>query len=391
MYKRKLSFNERFFLVTDRITSPFCNQMIYEGSGEFDLPRWEKALEEASAANPGTRVVLKGLLSCARWVDSGKTPRLRVVDGSSWSGMGDEGAPFLQEHLDPFKGPSCEVVLIKGRTLRVAFRTHHAVMDGRGTIFWAEEIFRCLRGETPAGSDSTLADYELAWMYQKKGRTPPPHEFIAPTGKAAGNASGVTWQRRRLQGKFRNFLGQVSVLVGREARASGNGKVRLTIPVDLRQRSEGLLSTGNLTNTIYILVTPESTADSVAQDVALQLENFGDCMIYHREKIMSHVPLWFMTRELKKIIREKHAAGMYHNSGIISNLGRFDLEKFSGGGFSASSWFAVPPCQEIVPFFMVLAGSGGWVDLMIGMPRVLASGGRLGAFMEHVIAGLEAE
>ena len=389
MYKRAVSFNERFFLASDRVTPPFCNQMVFEGRGEFKEEIWIRAVEKASAANPGSRVLLNGALAFSRWVDSGVTPRLRVVEGNGWDGLGDEGAPFLRERLDPVNGPSCEVVLIKGDIFRVAFRTHHAVMDGRGTVHWAEDIFRVLRGEPPLGSDSSLTDYDLAMSLNSEGRFPPPQEFVAPTGKAAGSAGGVTWKRVKLDGRFRNLLPQLAVLIADEARRHGRGKVRLTIPVDLRQRKEGLRSTGNLTNTIYIEVPEDATVEYVAEDINRQIEQLYDCRMYHRERLMNHVPLWIITHELKKTIRQKHASGLYHNSGIISNLGKLEMDKFSGGGFKARSWFAVPPCQEIVPFFMVLAGSLEFANLMVGMPRVLADNGRLDGFIKNIKSGLK--
>lgn len=388
MYKRTLSFNERFFLATDMATPPFCNQMIYEGTGHFNTEKWMHAVETASEANPGSRIILKGILSLSRWIDSGRAPRLRIVDGHNWPGTGDEGAPFLQEHLDPFNGPSCEVVLINGETPRVAFRTHHAVMDGRGTIHWAEDVFRVLRGEPPVGSDSAITDYELAMRFNREGRYPPPQEFIAPTGIAENSKRGVTWKRVRIEGKFRNLLPQLAVLTAIEARRHSSGKVRITIPVDLRHRVPELKSTGNLTNTIYVEIPEEATISSVAEDIRMQIEQKYDYKIYHRERLMNFVPLRILTAELEKIIRQKHNAGLYHNSGIISNLGKFDLDRFSGGGFRSTSWFAVPPCQEMVPFFMVLAGGADFANLMVGMPGVLAGSGRLEEFIERVSSGL---
>jgi len=362
--------------------------MIFEGSGSFDTDRWAEAVDTASEANPGSRVVLKGFLSMSRWIDSGNAPRVRLVDGNRWDGMGDHNAPFLHKYLDPHNGPTCEVVLIRGEVLRVAFRTHHSVMDGRGTLYWAEDIFRALRGEKPAGSDSTLTDIDLAGAYQDEGRFPPAHKFIAPTGIADTEGSGVTWVRRRLTGKYKNLLPQVSVAVAEEARRIRNGEIRITIPVDLRQRDPKVRSTGNLTNTIYIEVRTESTAESVAKDISLQLQKFYDCRYYHREKFISYVPLRIITGELKKIIAAKHSLGFYHNSGIISNLGKLDLKKFSGGGFTAGSWFSVPPCQEILPFFMVLAGLENSVNITAGMPNVLASRGRLDYFIENITSAL---
>jgi len=105
--------------------------------------------------------------------------------------------------------------------------------------------------------------------------------------------------------------------------------------------------------------------------------------------LMNYVPIKLMEDKLKKIIKEKHAMGLYHNSGIISNLGKLDMDRFSGGGFNVNSWFSVPPCQEIVPFFMVLAGTSDLVNLTVGMPRVLASHGRLEEFIEKITYGLK--
>lgn len=390
-YTRKLSFNERFYLANNIITPPFCNQIIYEGTGVFDHEKWTRAVAIASQANPGSRVVLKGALSFSKWVDSGESPRVRSVDGSTWDGTSGDGAQFLQDQLDPVKGPSCEVVLVRGSILRVVFRSHHAVMDGRGTIWWAEEIFRVLRGEEPLGSDSTLTDFELAMSLNSEGRFPPPQEFIAPTGKADLKESGIIWRRIKLEGKFRNFLPQVAILVAREARRHNSGKVRLAIPVDLRQRMPGIKSTANLANTIYIEVPEDASVESVSGEIKWQLDNLYDCRMYHKEKAMNHVPVWLITHEMKKIIRQRHREGLYHNSGVISNLGRINFDKFHGAGFNATSWFAIPPGQEIVPFFIGLAGSPEFANFMVSMPGVLASNGRLDEFIDRISSGLNAE
>ncbi|HQL82226.1 MAG TPA: peptide synthetase, partial [Spirochaetota bacterium] len=94
-FSRQLTPTERVYLVNAELSPPFANQIIFEGTGEFKPEHWRKAVEVASAANPGSRLVLKGSLCFARWTDSGKTPPVREVDGSRWSGMDPEGAPFL--------------------------------------------------------------------------------------------------------------------------------------------------------------------------------------------------------------------------------------------------------------------------------------------------------
>jgi len=152
LYTRNMSFNERLFVVADRLHPPVANRFIFEGTGVPDPERWRRAVEIASAANPGSRLVLKGRLGGCRWVDSGVTPQV-IEAPECEQGVLPKEAPYLQKPLYPETGPTCDVVLVPGRPMRVIFRTHHGVMDGRGTLTWAEDVFRALRGEHCTGSD----------------------------------------------------------------------------------------------------------------------------------------------------------------------------------------------------------------------------------------------
>ena len=125
----------RLWVAADNIQPPFANQLIFDGSGTIDTVLMKEAVKTASAANPGSRYIIRGMLGRSRWVDSGITPPLRIVDASGWDGLGPEGAPgCISERLSPFEGPTCEVIILQGDPLRIAFRTHHGVMDGRGTL-----------------------------------------------------------------------------------------------------------------------------------------------------------------------------------------------------------------------------------------------------------------
>src|SRR4030042_2251198 len=145
-YTKKVSFNERVFLAAAQLAPPMANQMIFEGRGSLDYQHLQKAVETASEANPGSRLILKGILGGCRWVDSGTTPPVIDIPHSRWTGYDSENAPFLEKPLCPKQGPTCEVVLVQGDPVRVIFRSLHGVMDGRGTFIWAEEVFRSLRG-----------------------------------------------------------------------------------------------------------------------------------------------------------------------------------------------------------------------------------------------------
>lgn len=389
LYTRKMTFNERSYVAASLIGYPVTIQLLFDGEGILDFKRWRNAVTVASEANPGARVVLKGHLGWSRWVDSGIAPPVREVDGSHWNGYDPHGAPFLQESLPFRESPTSEVVLIHGSTPRVLFRTHHGVMDGRGIMFWAEDIFRVLRGENAIGSTSDLTDVELSKSFQDQFRTSFPVEHIAPTGQPEGNSHGVTWKRRSLKANIPMLLARCARLVAEEAWRHTDGIVRFAVPVDMRPRKPGLRSTGNLTLDLYIEVKKATTPLQIADDIALKLKQGCEGKIKKFDELLKHIPLWVVRQAIEKIVQKRHQNGLYGLSGILTNLGWIDLTHFKGGGFSARSFWAIPPATEYFPFFLVMSGYEGRSELILSTPQKLASQGRLDDALERIASQLE--
>jgi hypothetical protein len=388
-YTRQMSFNERIYAAMDEVCPPIYNQLIFEGEGVLDPGAWLRAVDKASEANPGSRLVLKGFLGLSRWVDSGLTPRVREVHAPQWDGFGPVGAPFLEERLLFREGPTCEVVLIHGDIPRVAFRTHHAVMDGRGTLTWAEDVFRALRGENVIGSSSTLTDVEMVKSFQNRKRKPFPPEHLSPTGTARGNERGVVWKRARIRGSFARVLPRCAVLLAREARSISEGVVRFGVPVDLRRHRKDLRSTANLSFALYIEVKPDTTEEQIAQDLAFQLEHGYEGMLSRGDELFRHLPMRLIRSQGLRIIAARHASGRYSLSGVLSNLGRIDLKPFEGGGFKAVGFWAIPPRNEYHPLFLAMMGYEDCLELILSMPAVLASGGRMDAILDGLVRGMK--
>jgi len=381
-YTRPLSPNERLFLVAEKIISPYANQMVLEGKGVLDASLWQNAVQKASEANPGSRLVLKRFSWLSYWRDSGRTPPLREAECNNWNGSGSDGAEFLKKKFNPKKGPTAEVLLLHGEKPRVVFRTFHSVMDGRGTMTWAEDIFRHLRGEPLIGTNSVITDQQLMRSFQNKMIDLYPHNCLAPTGVADSSGKeitqkGITWKRITLKGHFSKLLPRTAVILANEARAFSHGTVRFAVPVDLRPRHDGLRSTANLTNALYIEVTPKNTAEQVSTSLKVLLDNKTDGMLSKGDDLIKILPVKWMYRYGKKELKKYHEQGLYRNSGILSNLGRIDLEKFTGGGFLPETCFFIPPCMLNIPLFMTFTGAGEYVEILISVPKILSSNGRI--------------
>lgn len=387
-YTRKISFNEKLWVAADRILPPFTNNMILEGHGTIDFQQLKSAVEAASEANPGSRLVLRGVLNNARWVDSGKCPRVREVDGSGWPGFSSEGAPYLLEpHAPVMEGPLGDVILIHGNPLRLSFRTHHAIMDGRGTMLWVEDIFRALRNETIIGSHSTLTDMDIPMPFRNDSKISNANECVSPTGPSAGKERGIIWIRRQIEGRFRNLVAQVAVLTAAAARTHSNGKVIFNVPVD-RRTAEMPLSTANLSIGMNIEVPPGTLPDALADEIKKQVNNPGRNMGFLLRRLYPFISTEIIVLALKSAGNRMLASNRYPMSGVISNLGKIPLERFTGGGFQAETSFLIPLNAGFIPLFFTLSGGRDVVEIILGMPQVLANSGRIEALMEHVVSGL---
>jgi NRPS condensation-like uncharacterized protein len=302
--------------------------------------------------------------------------------------MGPEGAPFLERSLCIRKGPTCEVLLIKGNPTRVCFRSHHAVMDGMGMLTWMGDIFAVLRGEEPKGSNAAITDTELARANQDQYRKPFPRNNIAPTGKPSAAKRGVTWKRVIIPGNYKNILGQVVVLSAREAWRYQDGPVRFAIPVDLRFRQKGLRSTANLAIAIYVEVKRDSSPADVAEDIRRQVAEKRDCMIDRTDPFLRYLPMGYLVKKGNERIDSCNKTGLFGSSGLISNMGKLPMQYFSGGGFNSRIIWGIPPGIENIPFLIGFASREDEVTLSVGMPHTLAGEQRMEIFLRNLKEGL---
>lgn len=382
-YRRKLSDSERLWLGIVEAFPPFVNQVILEGHGNIDYTSLCHAVEVASAANPGSRLVLKGFFSKCYWVDSGITPPVRMADGRNWDGRSSDNAPFLKIKL-PYKGPICEVVYITGEITRIAFRSNHGAMDARGMLCWMEDIFRVLRGETPIGSSSTITDYELIKSISERKKKLDYIKNIAPTGKTGKKAKGTSWKRITVTGNQSKIIARIAIALSKSAWKYQTGIFKIAVPVDLRQRIEGLRSTGNLTNTIYCEITKDSTPESVSKDLQEQIKNKNYCINIDRGFTVSLTPIWMIGLFFSIISRIVLNKNLFIIPNCISNIGRMDSKIFCTDGFIADSFFAIPLSCDRTPSFVVITGMSGKIEILTGVPNLVSDNGRLDKLMEDI-------
>jgi hypothetical protein len=233
----------------------------------------------------------------------------------------------------------------------LVFRALHAVMDGQGTLLWAHDVLRCLRGQAPVGHPDVLDVRTLYDPARDQRRRRPPHDALRPLGPPApgpGRAPG--WRRVRVPVPLSPTVsGRIVVGLAELARANNDepGPVRIHLPVDLRCYAKAARTTGNLFGSLYLEVEPQTTPDQVGlQIVRLLYEQEGrrplglyaagaefGSLAAHR------VRAW---RELS----DHRAARRYATSATVSHLGRLDSGLLSGPGWTTTSALFVPPVVD---------------------------------------------
>lgn len=392
-YVRRLTPVERMWLVADDVCPTFANQIVIEADGAWDEAGFRAAAVAASAVHPGSHIVLRGCLGRARWVTTEDDVPVRRVDGRAWDGRRPEGAPFLSDPLDVRRGPACEVLLVEGEPARIVVRSHHAIMDGRGTLLFAIDVFRALRGEPLLGTNSDLDGFTLARSLAPPGKPPRRIEdCLAPTGRAREAEPGVTWRRVSVPGRISRLLPRLAVLVAARARSHGEqGRVRVDVPVDMRPSVPDVRSTANLCGMVHVEMAPDATttdvADAIAEMRARHVEASGEAHLAW----MRGAPLWLMRWVARSSIPRVHRTARYITTASFSNLGVVDLAALQAPGFAPRCAFWIPPGADGVPFFAALAGHSAGLELLTSMPHVLATDGRLdelmGALVDELAVG----
>ncbi|HET8706911.1 MAG TPA: hypothetical protein VFM46_11485 [Pseudomonadales bacterium] len=388
-FYRRLSPVERMYLVEDTPESaPLCHQWVLEGQGELNEAAWRAALHQAAEANPDARVRLAGRWKWLHWRNDGALPEVIAVDGSQWDGSSEAGAPWLLGPLPARTGPVCKVYLMSRPTPRVLIRMHHAAMDGRGFMQFIEDIFRCLRGEKPVGSNSVLTETDLVRRENPKRLPDPPLNASSPFGAARGEDYQCTWRHVYVKCNPKRPMPRVMKIVADAAWSHHpDGIVRIRVPADMRRLVKDQISNANLTGIMDIELTREDTLESIGEKIKFGVTNKWDMMRFPSNAKLS-IAEWLplsMFRMTPPIIQRGHANnGLYRYTGTVSNLGRFNEVVHQGGGFVASRMWAIPVRYFLLPTFIALFGNAEGFDVTVGGPKVLFNEGRGDKLIESI-------
>ncbi|MFG2794587.1 amino acid adenylation domain-containing protein [Streptomyces sp. NPDC048419] len=394
VFQRPISPTEWLYLAGARLAPPFTIQLFVEGRaghGRIGLGTLARAVAAASAACPGARLVRRGRI----WVDSGLTPRVSRVAVPAGQLARFEGPALnqaLRRQLAPKAGPSCEVLLLEGEgnePSTLVFRAFHGVMDGKGVVAWAAEVFKALRGEpsTPPATEA-VTDFALAGRLGDTGRRPrtgvawPPALDIRGSRPCLGH---FQFRRRAVDGNQPGLVAKVASVL---AASTGETAYRFMVPVDLRPHDPDLRSTANLTLPVFLDGHAGDTWEEWHERLLKALAERTEVTRGQAELLASAVPVPALTRGLQAASALARRRNRYLASAVVSHLGRLDLAVFSAGEFEALTIYSPPVHAPLVPISVVSVESPGRTELILSCPAGEAITARAEELLDRITGAL---
>ncbi|WP_328666070.1 non-ribosomal peptide synthetase [Streptomyces sp. NBC_00322] len=379
-FRRPVSPTEWSYLAAARLGELLVLQLVVEGTGPIDALDLSRAVAQASASCPGSRLVRRGRM----WIDSGLPARVVVADGQGFDRRTLTGLPELTGPLAEAEGRSgCEVLLLTGEPSTVVFRVSHAVMDLKGTAMWAAEVFRALRGEPLHGAAGSLADYQLLDTLGRTGQRP--RLGLDQRSPLAGRpGSGSVWRRRTVPGRHAALAAKVAAEV---AGAVGGASARIMVPVDLRRHAPTVSSTANLALPVFLDVPPGQDADAVHRRLLNALAARQE-LAPGTEAALARLPLPVAAGLIGASRTASYARHRYLASAIVSNAGRLALGEFSTGQFTAATVYALPVHAPLVPVSIALLELPEHTELVVSARGAADVGERCEALLDRIETAL---
>ncbi|WP_079403593.1 amino acid adenylation domain-containing protein [Streptomyces sp. 3211] len=390
-YRRPVSPTERLYLAAGDARGAMALRIVVEGDGVPDPEHFQVALERAAASCPGSRLVRTGTV----WRAEGPPPQVRY--GTPRAGAYADSAPGTVElparpprRAEP---PGCEVLIVPGAAGKAAttvvFSASHALMDGHGALTWVREVFRALRGEPARPAPDTDTDAGLLRLLGSSGPRPmpgPPRRSPLGTGSGDRRPLRTLWLRRTLPGRHPALTARLAQALTDAARLD----TRVMVPVDLRRHRPGIAATGNLSLPLFLDLRPGEDWTAAHTRLLTALAERRE-LAAGFETSLAPLPLPVTAGLLRTAQAVASRTDRHLASAVVSHLGRLDLAELSGGGFTASTAYALPVHAPLVPLSLVAAESGEATEITLGVRgggRDLAA--RAAELLDTVLAGFEA-
>ncbi|WP_328619049.1 non-ribosomal peptide synthetase [Streptomyces sp. NBC_00354] len=381
MYRRPVSATEHLYLSAGHARGAMALRIVVEGHTAPEPAALRAAVARAAETCPGSRLVRRGPV----WTAEGPLPAVRyAAPAAGGIDVSDPATAALltgrSRRNDP---PGCEVLVVPDAaadtdtdtdTATLVFSASHALMDGHGALTWVREVFRALRGEPGRPALAPDTDRGLLRRLGASARRPAlVPDRPSPLGRPGTGPEQTLWLRRTLPGHHRALTARLAQALTDSAAtgsarsgSAGRGGTRVMVPVDLRRHRPGIAATGNLTLPLFLDLSPGQEWPKAQVTLLRALAENQELAEGFESALLPLPPaagrLLLRAAQAGAVRADRHLA-----SAVVSHLGRLDPAEFSGGGFTATTLYALPVHAPLVPVSMAATETDTATELTVGV------------------------
>ncbi|MFT3735410.1 MAG: HAD-IIIC family phosphatase [Rhodocyclaceae bacterium] len=359
--------------------SPFAIQL------QISLPvlpppeRLEEALVVAAEANPGARFVAAGWA----WRDGGVAPRVRVIDEAEVFSLSH---PLLRSALPAGKA-AIEVLHWQGMGL--IFRCAHALMDAAGLLFFAQESFRALRGDTLLGSSTLAGDRDYLEAETRLSVRPwPARDQPSPLGEVKGHAQGFVWERGFVPGCITPVAAHISAAIANQSGLRGQACFRVMMPVNLRLSDRALRTTRNLSTPLLLDLPVGGDWHRCYGDMLAALGRHDERPAFAFDAFSRFVPRRILGAVFDRLQRRQVAQNGYLFSAVVSSVGPVPLQSFRFDDCEAGAVSLLPFDIPGSALSIQAIQHDNGTEIAASCPLATGGDGRLQGFVEKLCESL---
>ena len=370
---RRVTPYEWLYLAASPHFAPFAIQLRVALARLPERTLLEAAIQQAASANPGARLRVRG----RRWHDSGLAPQLRLPGDALPFTLAH---PALHQQLGIQDTPLLEVLYWPGCGL--IFRCSHALMDAAGLLLFAKDVFRILRGTSPAGTACMVSDHDYLKARAHAGRRPfLKADQTSPLGPPAHAGRHFVQAHATVPGQVVTASARMAAFM---ASMCAGQPCRLMMPVDLRRKDATLRSTANLSNPLFLSLQTASDWNTCYRDIITALRRHDELRYSALDGFIPMLPRALLGRTFDRYHARQVRRGAYLTSATLSHLGSVALSDFATPQCTPDAVSLLPFNTPGTALSVESIQHDHGLEISLSCPAASGDGGRLEAFLRRL-------
>lgn len=341
---RKISDNELMCCDMQEITTTsFTIQYLMEYENTIDKSIIDKAIKEMQKESRCAFVYARK----NNWVENDSIVEVKemYIDDEDFINNS-----IFFEKLD-YKKETVRFYLINKKYLLIKFS--HSVFDGKGALNFVEKLFSHINNSPTEPLDNSITEDEFLKGLDTKNKEFDLSHHFHLINSDKNKEKIIKYQVINMPKYHQGIIAKIAKVL---TLCFEEESIRFMIPTDIRRHKEKKKYLSNLVLPTFINASSGEKWEDINGKMLYELKNKNELNIKSAKHFNYNlIPKFIRKSLLKLMINQKSKKNEFPIGGIISHLGRVELEEFHIGDNKAISFISLPVQQPLAPFSFVIA------------------------------------